>query len=119
MKRFRETESENSDILHIYNALTSVDTLSVGPVPVRNMATYDINPMDIPPFIPLQPPPPGVTSNFENPDMTRYNTVVATVSTTLTIALMFVLTRLYTRIFMIRHFGWDDGETVPASIKPK
>jgi hypothetical protein len=75
----------------------------------------NVDPMQIPPFVPLQPPPPGVTSNFTDRDMTRYNRVVATIASTLTIALIFVLTRLWTRAFMVRHFGRDDGEHLRQS----
>ena len=70
--------------------------------------------MTIPPSVPLQPPPPGVTPNFANPDMTKYHRLVATLASTLAIALIFVLTRLWTRAFMVRHFGRDDGKTLLA-----
>jgi hypothetical protein len=81
-------------------------------------AGLSADPRKIPPFIPLDAPPPGIRSNFANPDPTRYHTLVATVAVTLTIALIFVLTRFYTRAFMVRQFGWDDGRTSPAHSAP-
>ncbi|KAI9760761.1 MAG: hypothetical protein M4579_001499 [Chaenotheca gracillima] len=76
---------------------------------------YMVDPMSIPPGIPLQMPPPGFTSNFEHPDMARHNKVVATVAALLTIALVVVVTRLVTRAFIVRQFGWDDGLCIVAT----
>lgn len=58
--------------------------------------------------IPALPPPPGVVSNFVNPE-TRSPLVIAI--TVICLALMwpiFVL-RIYTKIWLTRNFGWDDG----------
>ena len=68
------------------------------------------DPTQIPLSVPLQPPPPGITSNFDEPNLYRQNRMVATLSATLAIALVFVIARVVSRAFIVRQFGWDDCE---------
>lgn len=57
-------------------------------------------------------PPPGVTSNFINPE-TRANEFVITVSIALAVVLVFVSLRLYAKIWVTHSAGWDDGSFIP------
>lgn len=58
--------------------------------------------------IPAGIPPPGVTPNFINPTSRRVQ--IDTVAIALpAVALLFIFLRLYTRIFVSRAFGLDDG----------
>ena len=74
------------------------------------------NPDKIPFNKPVQPPPPGVQSNFEHPNMERVHLLVATVAVTLGLAIIFLVARLYTRIVMVRNFGWDDAMAIFATV---
>ncbi|TGZ79979.1 hypothetical protein EX30DRAFT_364784 [Ascodesmis nigricans] len=58
--------------------------------------------------IPAQPPPPGVTPNFDNP---VWNGQGAILSTCICIVLssIFVILRLYTRIWITRAAGFEDA----------
>jgi len=64
--------------------------------------------------IPLQPPPPGVVSNFEHP-VSRAAEVQITTYVFLPLMVIFVLLRLYTRLKITPKFGADDCK---ASIHP-
>lgn len=52
-------------------------------------------------------PPPGVKPNFINPE-SRQNEMVAANAACLTIGILFLLMRLWTRLFLTRSIGWDD-----------
>jgi hypothetical protein len=58
---------------------------------------------------PLFPPPPGVVSNFVNPE-NRGGILIAVSAVCLALLLIFVPLRLYTRIRITQSFGLDDGE---------
>ncbi len=54
-------------------------------------------------------PPPGVQSNFNNPPSNRlmFLTVAPTMMGIMTV---FLATRFYVKIWIKRHFSWDDGK---------
>ena len=58
--------------------------------------------------IPLQPPPPGQTSHFDNPE-TRGPAIVILCSVFIGIMWPIFILRLYSKVWIIRRFGWDDG----------
>lgn len=58
-------------------------------------------------IVPAKPPPPGVKSNFINPQ-SRQPEMIAINAILLTIATLFLLMRLWTRSFITRSIGWDD-----------
>lgn len=58
----------------------------------------------------ILPPPPGGRQN-KGPTFLA----VALVSTIL--ALSFVLTRVYVRVWLKRAFGWDDGMVIVAMVR--
>lgn len=64
---------------------------------------------------PLQPPPPGQISNFENPESRGPATVILC-SVFIGIMWPIFILRLYSKVWVIRRFGWDDGklDTLPA-----
>jgi hypothetical protein len=62
------------------------------------------------PNTPLGAPPPGVTTDFSHPrDEQRYAQMVATIAVLVTFSTSCVLARLYTRVWIVKQFGWDDG----------
>ena len=58
---------------------------------------------------PAMPPPPGVTSNFVNPEH-NYNRFIVVNCIFLPIAVIAVCLRSYTRIAILRNFSADDCE---------
>ncbi|KAI9675950.1 MAG: hypothetical protein M1829_003188 [Trizodia sp. TS-e1964] len=65
--------------------------------------------------IPYLAPPTGVKSNFDDPENHIVQMHVAGI-TLLTITLIFVLMRMFTRIYIMRTFGWDDGFCVVSAL---
>ena len=61
---------------------------------------------------PLQPPPPGQSSNFIDPK-SRGPAVVAVCCTFISLMWLFFLLRLYSKTWVIRKVGWDDGMVSP------
>lgn len=59
---------------------------------------------------PLQPPPPGQTSNFDDPQ-TRGPLFIITSSVFLAIMWIILILRIYSKVRIIRKFWWDDGTT--------
>lgn len=59
--------------------------------------------------IPALPPPPGVQSNFENPE-TREGLAKIIVSLTYGLMLIFLAMRIYTRVRITNSLGIDDCE---------
>ena len=59
---------------------------------------------------PLQPPPPGQLSNFIDPK-SRGPVVVAVCCTFISLMWLILLSRLYSKAWVIRIIGWDDGNT--------
>lgn len=60
-----------------------------------------------PPFLGLGPPPPGVTPNFANPE-SIFTRVLTSHLVTLSLACIFILMRVWTRVIVTRAVGWDD-----------
>lgn len=63
--------------------------------------------------IPSTPPPPGVTSNFTNPESKGYESIITTTICLSLVAPVFAL-RLYSKAFVTRSFGWDDCKSIRA-----
>jgi hypothetical protein len=59
--------------------------------------------------IPVLPPPLGVMPNFVNPE-NRASILIIISTIFLALLLPFVVLRLYTRIWITRTFGLDDGK---------
>jgi hypothetical protein len=59
--------------------------------------------------IPAAPPPPGVKSNFNNPDNYKTQNIILH-SIVLSLVTLAVLMRVYTRAFVKKTFGVDDCE---------
>lgn len=66
--------------------------------------------------IPVGAPPPGVIPNFENPPSEAKLIIIIS-----TICLCFMipiaLIRVYSRIWITRSFGWDDGKSAEANLR--
>ena len=60
------------------------------------------------------PPPPGVTPNFVSPPHNSAPLILTAIM--LPIALLFVCMRVFTRIVLLRGFGWDDGKPISLPI---
>lgn len=64
------------------------------------------------------PPPPGVTSNFVNPESCAHIPRIV-IAISIPIMTICVLMRLYTRLFVTRTFGIDDCKCQPCDrLKP-
>lgn len=61
-----------------------------------------------PPGVGLVPHPPGVIPNTENPVNHVRSTLVVLNSVGMALALLFVILRVWTRLFVVRIFGKDD-----------
>ena len=59
--------------------------------------------------VPLQPPPPGQISNFDNPE-SRGPAMVILCSVFIGIMWPILILRPYSKAWIIRRFGWDDGK---------
>ncbi|KAF6235751.1 hypothetical protein HO173_005946 [Letharia columbiana] len=59
---------------------------------------------------PLQPPPAGQTSNFTDPE-SRGPTIVILCSVFIGLMWPILILRLYSKVWVIRKFGWDDGRS--------
>lgn len=57
---------------------------------------------------PAVPPPPGVTPNFVDPE-TRAPVVIVFSAISLGLMWPVLATRTYTKVWILRSFGWDDG----------
>ena len=58
---------------------------------------------------PLQPPPAGAKSNFVNPE-SRGPVIVAICYTFISLMWLILLSRLYSKAWVICKVGWDDGK---------
>ena len=65
---------------------------------------------------PPVPPPPGVISNFTDPDSLSATCLAINVSF-LAIAGVFVILRFYTRACITRRVGWDDCKFIAAGLQ--
>lgn len=59
------------------------------------------------PNMPLGSPPSGVIPNFVNPDSNAYQLII-TVAVCLTLVVLAVSMRLYTKYFIMHSMDWDD-----------
>ena len=66
--------------------------------------------------VPSLQPPPYVNTNFVNPPSQRGANLACNVLC-LTVATFCVLTRLHTKIFILRSPGWDDCKKHPSVIR--
>ena len=76
--------------------------------------------MSIPPGtdlsrVPGLQPPPGVVPNFVNPESRAHATIVGNGVAT-GIMMVFVITRMYTKLFISKAFGWEDCTQTLLSI---
>ena len=58
---------------------------------------------------PLQPPPPGQISNFVNPE-SRGLSIITVCYVFVLFMWSILLLRLYSKTWIIRKFGWEDGQ---------
>lgn len=59
---------------------------------------------------PYEPPPPGEIPNFVNPT-SRGPAIVTVCYTFILLMWPILLLRLYSKVWVIRRFGWDDGKS--------
>ena len=59
--------------------------------------------------IPILPPPPEQVSNFVNP-VSRGPAIIGVCSTFIALMWPIFLLRIYSKIWVTRNFGWDDGK---------
>lgn len=57
--------------------------------------------------IPVAPPPPGVTPNFDNPEGSKFKIYSVSLAMCSSATLVLLL-RLYTRFYLLRTYGLDD-----------
>ena len=60
------------------------------------------------------PPPPGITQNFVNPPIAAQDAYIL-VAVGVAIAGSLLLLRLYTKAYILKKFGWEDGRFAPMS----
>lgn len=78
-------------------------------IPLKTM-DLDILPPGIDPWkTPALLPPPGMHSNFLNPESHANQTIVAC-SIVTAIMILFLVARMYTKIYLTHSVGWDDCE---------
>ncbi|KAF2973000.1 hypothetical protein GQX73_g499 [Xylaria multiplex] len=65
--------------------------------------------------LPVVPPPPGVQSNFDNPDSNAASGIIA-ISVILALMLLVVAMRMYSRIVIVKNPGPDDWAALTAAI---
>ncbi|KAI9883866.1 MAG: hypothetical protein M1823_004357 [Watsoniomyces obsoletus] len=64
---------------------------------------------------PAMEPPPGIVSNFDNPESRKELVVIAAIVCPI-ISGLFLTLRLYTRTFITRTLGWDDYTCMAAML---
>ena len=67
--------------------------------------------------LPIEPPPPGVHSDFTSSDSTG-NTLIIVGSIFLAFMVFFFTVRIYTKLFVVRATSWDDCKYLPLSLLP-
>ncbi|KAI4087742.1 MAG: hypothetical protein LQ348_001257 [Seirophora lacunosa] len=68
-----------------------------------------------PSMTPIGAPPPGVIPNFDNPD-SRAGASTAVIMFFTVLMVLFVIVRMYTKLFISRSRGWDDYVCVFACL---
>jgi hypothetical protein len=61
--------------------------------------------------IPALDPPPGVTPDFVDP-ATRANLTLVSCAGIVAVMILFVMLRMYTKIYVIQTTGWDDCKQI-------
>ena len=61
--------------------------------------------------IPSLNPPPSVTPDFVHP-VTRANLTLIPCACIVAVMILFVILRLYTKLYVIQAVGWDDCEKI-------
>lgn len=61
---------------------------------------------------PALPPPSGVVPNFVDPE-TRAPVIIVFCALSLGLMWPILITRLYSKIWILHSFGWDDGTLLP------
>ena len=64
----------------------------------------------------VMPPPPGVTPNFDYSNPWLFMQSRAIIIAGLVFATLFLGLRLYTKTYLLRKFGWDDGKLGPIDL---
>ena len=67
--------------------------------------------------LPALAPPPGVQSNFINPE-NRGHIFIFVASLLLFLKTLFFVNRVYTKAFINRKLGWDDCKYLPGTEEP-
>ena len=65
--------------------------------------------------IPAGIPPPGTTPNFENPQ-TNSRVIVTLSVICLSFMVLISAIRVYSRLWITRSFGWDDGKSAGSNL---
>ncbi|KAL9600280.1 MAG: hypothetical protein Q9179_003268 [Wetmoreana sp. 5 TL-2023] len=65
--------------------------------------------------IPALQPPTGTRSNFENPQSRAYLTVIPCAAI-VGLMIIFVFTRMYTKVYVLKSVGWDDYTCIFAAV---
>ena len=66
--------------------------------------------MDLDP-VPLEPPEPPQVSNVADPP-TIAGTIVAISTICLTLMITLAVLRMYSKVWILRSFGWEDGDSI-------
>ncbi len=65
--------------------------------------------------LPAGQPPPGVVSNFDNPDSIA-GSAIAPISFFLAVMIIVMAMRMYCRVFILKSVGLDDWTALLASV---
>ena len=57
---------------------------------------------------PAMKPPPGVTPNLEHPSVHFLSVRLLTMTMCLAFTTLFVMMRMYTKLFVVKGHGWED-----------
>ena len=66
---------------------------------------------------PAMKPPPGVTPNLEDPPIHLLKERLLTMTMCLTFTVLFVMMRMYTKLFVIKSHGWEDCKYISCAIE--
>lgn len=61
---------------------------------------------------PAMRPPPGVRPNLKNPSIHFFEERLLTMTLCLTFTTLFVMMRMYTKLFVIKSHGWEDCKLI-------
>lgn len=66
---------------------------------------------------PAMAPPPGVTPNLVNPPVYWFKEWTLTAAVSITITTLFIMMRIYTKLFLIRNHAWEDCKPLVHPIR--